>query len=76
MQQFILSSLILYSLYICCTLTVNLTPPNFQVLSITIERKEDGDATGPQAHVAWYGSSTSSLMPCDQLSPFLETFKV
>ncbi|XP_044740416.1 PWWP domain-containing protein 2A-like [Chrysoperla carnea] len=29
----------------------------------------------PQAHVAWYGSSTSSLMPCDQLSPFLENFK-
>lgn len=31
---------------------------------------------GPQAHVAWYGSSTSSLMQCDQLSPYLENFKV
>lgn len=42
-----------------------------KVLSIT-----DTGSTGPQAHVAWYGSSTSSLMPCDQLSPFLENFKV
>ncbi|XP_063912948.1 PWWP domain-containing protein 2A-like isoform X2 [Zophobas morio] len=31
---------------------------------------------GPQAHVAWYGSSTSSLMQCDQLSPYLENFKI
>uniref|UniRef100_A0A0A9YNJ6 PWWP domain-containing protein 2B n=5 Tax=Lygus hesperus TaxID=30085 RepID=A0A0A9YNJ6_LYGHE len=28
------------------------------------------------AHVSWYGSTTSSMMPCDQLSPFLQTFKV
>lgn len=48
----------------------------FQVLSITVSCKEDGTSSGPQAHVAWYGSSTSSLMSCDQLSPFLETFKV
>lgn len=47
-----------------------------QVLSITVSCKEDGASSGPQAHVAWYGSSTSSLMSCDQLSPFLETFKV
>ncbi|KAJ1525742.1 hypothetical protein ONE63_008950 [Megalurothrips usitatus] len=46
-----------------------------KVLSITVQRKDDGAHLGPQAHVAWYGSSTSSLMPCDQLSPFLETFK-
>ncbi|XP_031787302.1 PWWP domain-containing protein 2A isoform X2 [Nasonia vitripennis] len=46
-----------------------------KVLSITDAGKEDGTASGPQAHVAWYGSSTSSLMSCDQLSPFLETFK-
>ncbi|KAF7266070.1 hypothetical protein GWI33_020583 [Rhynchophorus ferrugineus] len=31
---------------------------------------------GPQAHVAWYGSSTSSLMQCDQLSHYLDNFKV
>ncbi|KAL3278680.1 hypothetical protein HHI36_016217 [Cryptolaemus montrouzieri] len=29
-----------------------------------------------QAHVSWYGSSTSSLMQCDQLSPYLEHFKI
>ncbi|XP_012281605.1 PWWP domain-containing protein 2A [Orussus abietinus] len=46
-----------------------------KVLSITVSCKEDGSSAGPQAHVAWYGSSTSSLMSCDQLSPFLETFK-
>ncbi|XP_018576492.1 PWWP domain-containing protein 2A [Anoplophora glabripennis] len=32
-------------------------------------------AQGPQAHVAWYGSSTSSLMQCDQLSHYLDNFK-
>nr|CAD7200671.1 unnamed protein product [Timema douglasi] len=47
----------------------------FLVLSITVSQKGDGSG-GPQAHVAWYGSSTSSLMHCDQLSPFLETFKM
>ncbi|KAJ8716461.1 hypothetical protein PYW07_003088 [Mythimna separata] len=29
-----------------------------------------------KAHVAWYASTTSSLMPCDSLSPFLEDFKI
>ncbi|CAH0683287.1 unnamed protein product [Spodoptera exigua] len=29
-----------------------------------------------RAHVAWYASTTSSLMPCDSLSPFLEDFKL
>ncbi|XP_012268853.2 uncharacterized protein LOC105693476 [Athalia rosae] len=46
-----------------------------KVLSIQVACKEDGTTSSPQAHVAWYGSSTSSLMSCDQLSPFLETFK-
>ncbi|KAJ8686939.1 hypothetical protein QAD02_022733 [Eretmocerus hayati] len=47
-----------------------------KVLSITDDSyKEDGSPSGPQAHVAWYGSSTRSFMSCDQLSPFLETFK-
>ncbi|KAK0095760.1 hypothetical protein PV326_007453 [Microctonus aethiopoides] len=46
-----------------------------KVLSISISCKEDGSSSGPQAHVAWYGSSTCSLMSCDRLSPFLETFK-
>ncbi|XP_057665077.1 PWWP domain-containing protein 2A-like [Diorhabda carinulata] len=30
----------------------------------------------PQAHVAWYGSSTSSVMQCDQLSHYLDNFKI
>lgn len=29
-----------------------------------------------RAHVAWYASTTSSMMPCDSLSPFLEDYKV
>ncbi|XP_063621967.1 PWWP domain-containing protein 2A-like [Cydia splendana] len=29
-----------------------------------------------RAHVAWFASTTSSLMPCDSLSPFLEDFKM
>ncbi|XP_060526389.1 PWWP domain-containing protein 2A-like [Cylas formicarius] len=33
------------------------------------------NAQGPQAHVAWYGSSTSSVMQCDQLSHYLDNFK-
>ncbi|XP_034937065.1 PWWP domain-containing protein 2A-like isoform X2 [Chelonus insularis] len=46
-----------------------------KVLSISVSCKEDGTSSGAQAHVAWYGSSTCSLMSCDRLSPFLETFK-
>lgn len=42
-----------------------------KVLTIT-----NSENQGPQAHVAWYGSSTSSLMQCDQLSPYLDNFKV
>ncbi|CAH2084990.1 unnamed protein product [Euphydryas editha] len=29
-----------------------------------------------RAHVAWYASTTSSLIPCDSLSPFLEDYKI
>lgn len=29
-----------------------------------------------RAYVEWYASTTSSLMPCDSLSPFLEDYKV
>lgn len=38
-----------------------------RVLSVT---------SASRAHVAWYASTTSSIMPCDSLSPFLEDFKV
>jgi hypothetical protein len=46
-----------------------------KVLSISVSCTEDGISTNAQAHVAWYGSSTCSLMSCDRLCPFLETFK-
>ncbi|KAF2893305.1 hypothetical protein ILUMI_12861 [Ignelater luminosus] len=42
-----------------------------KVLTITSSGNQ-----GPQAHVAWYGSSTSSLIQCDQLSPYLDNFKI
>lgn len=29
-----------------------------------------------KAHVLWYASTTSSIMPCDSLSPFLEDYKI
>ncbi|KAF5295982.1 hypothetical protein FQA39_LY12754 [Lamprigera yunnana] len=29
-----------------------------------------------QAHISWYGSSTSSLIQCDQLSPYLKNLKI
>lgn len=38
-----------------------------RVLSVT---------SSSRALVAWYASTTSSLMPCDSLSPFLEDYKV
>ncbi|XP_074100365.1 PWWP domain-containing protein 2A [Cotesia typhae] len=46
-----------------------------KVLSLSVSCNEDGSSGNAQAHVAWYGSSTCSLMSCDRLSPFLETFK-
>ncbi|XP_065352967.1 PWWP domain-containing protein 2B-like isoform X1 [Cloeon dipterum] len=47
-----------------------------KVISISISRKEDGVCLSSHAHVSWYGSHTSSKMPCDQLNPFIESFKV
>ncbi|CAG9787927.1 unnamed protein product [Diatraea saccharalis] len=29
-----------------------------------------------RAHIAWFASTTTSLMPCDSLSPFLEDYKI
>uniref|UniRef100_A0A023F9N4 PWWP domain-containing protein n=1 Tax=Triatoma infestans TaxID=30076 RepID=A0A023F9N4_TRIIF len=43
-----------------------------KILNILIRRERNGW----DAHVSWFGSSTCSLMPCDQLSPFLQAFKV
>lgn len=38
-----------------------------RVLSVT---------SASRAHVAWFASTTSSIMPCDSLSPFLEDYNV
>ncbi|XP_030755887.1 PWWP domain-containing protein 2A-like isoform X2 [Sitophilus oryzae] len=42
-----------------------------KILTIT-----NGNSRGPQAHVAWYGTSNSCLVQCDQLSHYLDNFKV
>lgn len=41
-----------------------------KMLSILVKNERET----PQAHVVWYRSSSSSLMSCDQLNTFLETF--
>lgn len=41
---------------------------------LNILNKEDSSAS--EANVRWYGSLTSTLVPCEQLSPFLPSFKV
>lgn len=46
-----------------------------KVLSIMVSKRDNGLLITQQAHVAWFGSSTSSYMPCSQLAPFLEFFK-
>lgn len=47
-----------------------------KVLSISVSQRDNGMLVTQQAHVAWFGSSTSSQMPCNQLVPFLEDFKL
>uniref|UniRef100_A0A2R5LLP9 PWWP domain-containing protein n=2 Tax=Ornithodoros turicata TaxID=34597 RepID=A0A2R5LLP9_9ACAR len=47
-----------------------------KVLALTISQRDNGVTINQQAHVAWFGSSTSSYMPCHQLTPFLDDFKV
>lgn len=46
-----------------------------KVLALTVSQRDNGVTINRQAHVAWFGSSTSSYMPCSQLSPFLNDFK-
>uniref|UniRef100_A0A8D8YNG4 PWWP domain-containing protein 2B n=2 Tax=Cacopsylla melanoneura TaxID=428564 RepID=A0A8D8YNG4_9HEMI len=45
-----------------------------KVLSLS-ESTSSAD-TPTEAHVSWFGSSTSSMMPCNQLCPFLDFFKL
>ncbi|ESO99041.1 hypothetical protein LOTGIDRAFT_142303 [Lottia gigantea] len=47
-----------------------------RVMSITITKRDNGLIIAQLAHVAWFGSSTRSHMPCDEIFPFLEDFKV
>lgn len=46
-----------------------------KVLALSVSQRDNGATINQQAHVAWFGSSTSSYMPCHQLSPFLDDFK-
>ncbi|KAM7284590.1 PWWP domain-containing protein 2A isoform X1 [Ixodes scapularis] len=46
-----------------------------KVLALSVSQRDNGATINQQAHVAWFGSSTSSYMPCQQLSPFLDDFK-
>lgn len=47
-----------------------------KVMAIRVLREGSGDTKWQQAHVSWYGSSTSSLMPANTLQPFLQMFKM
>lgn len=46
-----------------------------KVLAITVSQRDNGAQITQQAHVTWYGSSTSSYMLCHRLLPFLEEFE-
>ena len=60
--------LLSYILGICLPALNSAVP---QVMCIT----DEGPAL-QEAYVSWYGSTTSSVMPCSQLLPFLDTFEV
>lgn len=47
-----------------------------KVLALTVSQRDNGAMSNQQAHVSWFGSSTSSYMPCNQLTPFLDDFKI
>lgn len=47
-----------------------------KVLALTVSQRDNGAVLNQQAHVSWFGSSTSSYMPCNQLTPFLDDFKI
>lgn len=47
-----------------------------KVLALTVSQRDNGALMNQQAHVSWFGSSTSSYMPCNQLTPFLDDFKI
>ncbi|GBM15087.1 PWWP domain-containing protein 2A [Araneus ventricosus] len=47
-----------------------------KVLALSVSQRDNGGTANQQAHVSWFGSSTSSYMPCNQLTPFLDDFKI
>lgn len=47
-----------------------------RVMSINVSQKDNGVVIRQIAQVAWFGSSTMSHIPCSDLYPFLEDFKV
>ena len=47
-----------------------------KIISITVSQRDNGTVITQMAHVAWFGSSTMSHMPCSELYPFLEDFKL
>ncbi|KFM65824.1 PWWP domain-containing protein 2B, partial [Stegodyphus mimosarum] len=47
-----------------------------KVLALNVSQRDNGAMLNQQAHVSWFGSSTSSYMPCNQLTPFLDDFKI
>ena len=47
-----------------------------RVLSITVSQGENGVILTQTAHVAWFGSSTSSHMACSEIFPFLQEYKL
>ncbi|KAK4310712.1 hypothetical protein Pmani_017741 [Petrolisthes manimaculis] len=47
-----------------------------KVMAIRVLQEGSRDTKWQQAHVSWYGSSTSSMMPASTLQPFLKMFKM
>ena len=47
-----------------------------KIISITVSQRDNGVVIKQYAHVSWFGSSTMSHMPCSELFPFLDDFKL
>ena len=47
-----------------------------QINSITVSCRDNEQAVSQMAHVSWFASSTTSHMPCSELYPFLDHFKL
>lgn len=47
-----------------------------RVMSITVSQRDNGMVIGESAHIAWFGSSTMSHMPCSELYPYLDYYKL